>query len=368
MNESSYTYNEYSLPRVLGESPVTGRYKTVPEDFAVTEILGFSPEFVEKGQQHWLRIRKTGVNTGAIEKQLARALGIHPRDIGYSGMKDRMAVTEQWFSVQLPALQSIDWPVWFSEHMHGDVFPGGEVTLLEAVRSHRKLRRGVHKANHFCLRVRELTHKDDFIERVAQLAEGGAVANYFGPQRFGKQGDNVAQALRMIDGEFQVRDRKLRSILLSSVRSYLFNQYLAQRIQSDLPALCEGDVVILDGSQSYFTVGDDVAAVAERLAQGDVQVSGPMFGESSSPAQGRPAALEQKILAQYAELHAGLCAARMGHERRPLWLRVSDLSLVWLDDSVAELRFTLPAGAFATSVLAELGQFSEGNHANFTQQ
>ncbi|WP_194755796.1 tRNA pseudouridine(13) synthase TruD [Aliidiomarina indica] len=367
MSENPYSYVESELPRLLGNSSVSGVYKNKPEDFEVIEVLGFSPEVVEKGQQHWLRIRKVGVNTAAIEKQLSRALKIHPRDIGYSGMKDRMAVTEQWFSVQLPALQSMDWPAWFAEHMHAEVFPGGQVTLLEAVRSHRKLRRGVHKANHFRLRLKAVENADDLTQRVQQLVAGGAVANYFGPQRFGKHGDNVGQAMRMIQGEFQVRDRKLRSILLSSVRSFLFNQYLAQRIQSNLPYVNEGDVLILEGSQSYFTVSADDKDIVERVQSGDVHVSGPMFGEAPSPAKGRPAELEQHVLDQFPALYEGLCAARMGHERRPLWLRISDLALTWPEETVAELSFTLPAGAFATSVLAELGQFTEGEHANSTE-
>ncbi|RUO36357.1 tRNA pseudouridine(13) synthase TruD [Aliidiomarina sanyensis] len=351
-----------------GEVLPTGVYKSRPEDFEVIEQLGFVPEQNPKGQQHWLRIKKVGVNTEDLAKQLSKALRIHPRDLGYSGLKDKHAVTEQWMSVQLPALDNPDWSVWWTQNMTSERLRGGSAELLEVVRSSKKLRRGTHKANLFRLCVRDISNPETLQRRLEALAHVGSVPNYFGPQRFGRRGDNVTQALAMARGDHHVRDRNLRSILLSSIRSWLFNTYVHRRLTEGFPAITAGDVVILSGSQSYFTIEtlDDV--IRARHQTGDILVSGPLYGDGESPAQGAVKAFEDRVAADYPELVHVLRDARMKAERRALALSLSELRWDWLEEQTLQLSFALPAGSFATSVLTELGDFQEASHANIAQQ
>lgn len=345
----------------------SGIFKKFPSDFEVIEQLGFSPEENPNGQQHWLRIAKTGVTTEDLAKQLSKLLRIHPRDIGYSGLKDKHAVTEQWFTVQLPARLQLDWFSWWNEHVTAERLRGGHAELRESIKSNKKLRRGTHKANHFRLTLRNVTDKQGLENRLQALSLRGSVPNYFGPQRFGKYGDNVAQALAMARGEKHVGDRQLKSILLSSVRSWLFNSYLHRRLAQNLPDLMEGDVVLLAGTHSYFTIECIDEIILERFRSGDILVSGPMYGETDSPARGEVRAFEDKLAAEYPEFLKVLCDARMKFERRALYLPLSSLRWEWLEDTIIKLEFSLPAGSFATSVLAELGSFQEESYACLTE-
>ena len=162
------------------------RYRVRPEDFRVVEVLGFEPS--GDGPHRLLRVEKRGCNTGWVAGQLARQLGVRGADVGYSGLKDRNAVTEQWFSVPASGPGRLD----------PDALAAAGIVVL-ADRPHgRKLRRGVHRANEFRLVLRDVRGDRTTIDdRLAAIAREG-VPNAFGPQRFGRGGRNLelAQALK----------------------------------------------------------------------------------------------------------------------------------------------------------------------------
>lgn len=299
------------------------------DDFDVTEELGF--EFSGDGEHDYLFVEKTNANTEWVSRQLAQYAEVPARDVGYAGLKDRHAVTRQWFSV--PRWHSPDW----SRLEHEGV------RLLDLQRHNRKLRRGAHTGNLFRIVLRgELPHDDALHERLAVIAASG-VPNYFGEQRFGRGGGNIALADDWAAGRKLPRHK--RSFAISAARSYLFNQFLDVRVGAgNWDQLLEGDVANLDGSGSVFTVTALDDDLTRRCEQMDLHPAGPLYGDGSS-VSGVSAAHESWLVA--------LTNARVKPASRSLRLRVADLEWEAADDSLV-LEFALGRGAFATSVLREI--------------
>lgn len=329
------------LPFACGTPPLTARLRSRPEDFQVEEILGYDADGA--GEHALLWVEKRGANTDWVARELAKFSGVSPVAVGYAGMKDRHAVTRQTFSVQLAGKPDPDW----------SAFPHAEVKVIAATRHSRKLKRGALRGNRFVLVLRELQGDRALAEQVLQQIATRGVPNYFGEQRFGREGGNVAQARAMFAGRRMDRDK--RSFLLSAARSQIFNEVLAARVErASWDAALEGEIWSLAGSRSWFGPEPFNAVLAERLARGDIHPSGPLWGQGEPPTQGEAGALERDIAAANSDLVAGLVSARMDQERRPLRLIPKDLKWRWLDDDVLELIFELPAGAYATVVVREL--------------
>lgn len=314
-----------------GRSPLfAARIRTTPEDFLVTEKLGF--EFTGDGEHDYLWIEKIGANTEWVARQLARFADVPAKDVGYSGLKDRHAITKQWFSV--PRWHSPDWQ---SLEVEG-------VKVLDVQRHNRKLRRGAHKANCFriVLRGEGLQELADAIEERAQLIREQGVPNYFGPQRFGRGGGNVELANIWASGKRLPRHK--RSIAISTVRSFLFNESLDVRVKDGTwNSLVPGDKANLDGTGSLFAVDEVDEELIRRCKEMDIHPAGELAGDGST------AGPENWLVA--------LAKARVEPGTRSLRLRVSDLVCEIGEDSVV-LSFTLGRGAFATSVLREFADTS----------
>lgn len=331
------------LAYAYGMPVAAGRLRGVPEDFGVRELPGFALD--GSGEHVYLKVRKRGANTDWVARQLAAFAGVAAGAVSYAGLKDRHAVTEQWFSVHLPGRADPDW-----SSVNND-----EYQVLEHTRHSRKLRRGALTGNAFAIVVRELSGTPAELEaRWARIRADG-VPNYFGEQRFGHGGGNIAAATAWLAGERQVRDRQQRSLYLSAARSLIFNQVLSARVRAGTWAtLLAGDVAMLAGSHSIFPVAELDETLARRAAEGDVQPTGPLWGAGELMTQGAVQALEQTTAAAWPVLSAGLVRADLRQERRALRLRLGEGTLAWLDDSTLRLCFTLPAGAYATTVLREL--------------
>ena len=329
------------LPHAFGHPPLTARMRVSAEDFQVEEVLGHDADGT--GEHALLWVEKRGANTDWVARELAKFAGVPPLAVGFAGMKDRHAVTRQTFSVQLAGKPDPDW----------SAFPHAEVKVLAATRHSRKLKRGALRGNRFVLVLREAAGDRAATEAVlAQVAARG-VPNYFGEQRFGREGGNVAQARAMFGGRRVDRDK--RSMLLSAARSHIFNNVLAARVERnawDTPL--QGEIWSLAGSRSWFGPEPFTPELAERLARADIHPSGPLWGQGEPPSQDDVGELERGIAAQDSDLVAGLVAARMDQERRPLRLLPKDLRWHWLADDALELSFELPAGAYATVVVREL--------------
>ena len=329
------------LPRAFGSAPLQARLRSVDDDFRVEEILGYDAD--GSGEHAWLWVEKRGANTDWVARELAKFAGVPPLAVGYAGLKDRHAVTRQTFSVQLPGKADPDWSTLTAEG----------VRVLAATRHTRKLKRGGLRGNRFVLVLRDVRgDADEAQSRLAQIAARG-VPNYFGEQRFGRDGDNVAQARAMFAG--RRADRHRRSLLLSAARAQIFNDVLAERVEQGVwDAALGGEIWSLAGSHSWFGPEPFTPELAARLARFDIHPSGPLWGEGEPPSQAEAGALEREIAARQDELVRGLVAARMSQERRPLRLLPRDLSWRWLDATTLELAFELPAGSYATVVVREL--------------
>jgi tRNA pseudouridine13 synthase len=325
-----------SPPRALGGAAGSTLLRRSPEDFEVAEELGFSPD--GDGAHRLLRVRKRNANTVWVARELARAAGCHQRDVGFAGLKDRRAVATQWFSVPGRGGDGERW--------HG--LEGPDFVVLEAHAHRRKLPRGALASNHFTIRLREFSgDRAALRDRLEALRTRGA-PNYFGSQRFGKDGANLDRIAR-IDG----LRRHERGFVLSAARSLIFNAVLAERVATgDWERLGAGDVAMLDGRGSVFAVETVDAVLAERCERLEVHPTGPLWGAGESMAQGRIAAMEARTAADFPEAVVAVNGAGMRAERRSLRVAVRDLEYdLGADPTVA---FRLSRGAFATSVLREL--------------
>ncbi len=325
---------------------VSGVMRHSPEDFFVDEIPAFEPD--GEGQHVLLHIEKRNSNTDWLAKQLARHAGVKPSAVSYAGLKDRNAVTRQWFSLDMAGADEPDWSVLESE---GE---GESLRILQAVRHRRKIRRGALRGNRFRLRIRELEGDIEALrERLAQVAEQG-VPNYFGEQRFGHGFGNLERAQGLLAGEFRVKDRHKRGLYLSAARSLIFNRVLSRRVeQGSWNCLLPGERVILDGSERHFEYDPADSELAGRLAKFDIHPSGPLWGRKGWHPEGEALAVETPLLEEMGAWCEGLERAGLDYARRALRLAVRELE--WsIEEDVLEIAFALNAGAYATTVLREL--------------
>ncbi len=331
------------LPTAYGEPPARGLHRARPEDFRVVEVLGFEPDTA--GPHALLTVEKRGANTGWVAAQIARAAGVAVREVGWSGLKDRDAVTRQAFTIPWPDRQPLD----------ACLEIGGEgFRVLAATRHGRKLRPGSHRANRFELRITQLAGDIDALEERLALIGRRGVPNYFGPQRFGRSGSNLSRAREWAVAEVAPRDRTARGFALSAARSELFNAVLAERVAGGTwDRLLPGEAAMLDGRRSFFRATEIDTTLVERCVAMDVHPSGPLWGRGASPAAGAALEVEQMVAAREAQLCSLLVAQRLDHERRSLRLPVRALS--WsVEDGCLLLAFELPRGSFATAVLHEI--------------
>lgn len=300
---------------VAEERPEAG-FRVEFEDFCVDEELGF--ELTGSGEHVYLHIHKRGDNTAWIAKQIAQLAGVASMDVGYCGLKDRRAVTSQWFSVYLP---KGDEPDWLS--LNSD-----SIRVAQITRHSQKLRRGQHAANHFVIRLRDLTAplSDAYLDKVLQQG----VPNYFGEQRFGHGGENLNLADELLGGERKIRNRQRRGLVLSAARSYLFNLVLTQRVNSN--------------TWNQSVAGD---TCSEGISEG------PLWGRGRSAATAEALEIESEILAPWSMWRDAMEHMGLSQERRVL--KLQPLSPSWQregDDLI--LKFALPPGQYATALLREL--------------
>lgn len=356
--------NVTSLPTsCLDELPVA-LHKTNPEDFQVDELLGFEPD--GEGEHLWINVRKRDKNTRDMIELLAKSFSIAEKDIGYSGLKDKNALTTQWISLPMGgggvagvgegfSGEDVDLPKLVCDAF-ADV---SDVEVVTVTRSRKKLRTGAHRQNRFKIVLREVQGAHEFVEqRLASVRDYG-FPNYFGPQRFGHGGRNVASARSMFTGNRKTTRFK-RGIYLSAARSYLFNLVLADRVAKNTwQTVLAGEACILDGTNSSFHCeipDDDIVA---RTVKFDIHTSGPLHGRGRSAVSGVVEELERECLKDEESLFQGLEKAGLKQERRALRAIAHELQWRWLDDHTLEINVVLQKGIYATSLLRELVQVAD---------
>ncbi len=331
---------------LYGQPTASGVLKANAEDFVVIEDLGYAPD--GDGEQLLVRIRKTGCNTRFVAEALAKFAGIHPRDVSFAGMKDRHAVTEQWFCLRIPGKVTPDL----------STFELSGVQVLESARHRRKLRTGALQGNAFTLILRQISDRAAVEQRLQRIAAGG-VPNYFGSQRFGHEGNNLTMAQRWAADEIKVRERNKRSFILSAARSAMFNQVVSDRLaqQGLLGKVLAGDALQLTGRGSWFVAeAAELESLQQRVDNNELRVTAPLPGSGEWGTREDALAFEQNSLASEAALIALMDRERVDAARRAMLVIPRDLRWEWQDDATLEMNFWLPAGSFATSVVRELLQ------------
>ncbi len=336
-------------PRAWGEPLVEARIRCRPEDFLVCEQLGFEPE--GEGEHVFLHLQKRDLNSAELVQRVAALSGVATRDIGISGLKDRNAVTRQWLSVGMAGCAEPDW-----QALQGD----GKVLLLAQTRHRRKLRRGVHKANRFSLRLRGVSGDLADLEARLQRVRSAGVPNYFGPQRFGRGGSNLVQARRWMASRHSRLSRQKRGLLLSALRAWLFNCLLASRVEARCwEQVKRGDVCLLRGTRSFFACEEVTADIERRAALGDLHVGLPLWGTGQWPPGSDGEHKWRQRMTEHADVCEFLENAGLELAFRSARLLVDDFCWQFCDDGDLQLDFTLGAGAYATALLGELVRYKE---------
>lgn len=333
------------LPYAYGKPPVTANIKAQLDDFQVNELLGFEPE--GKGEHQFLLIRKRNANTEWVARQLARWAKVKPLDVSYAGLKDRYAVTTQWFSVRLANKPEPDW----------QQYANAEIEFLTFTRHTRKLKRGALKGNRFKLTLRNLAGDlESLPARINTIAQSG-VPNYFGEQRFGQ--NNLAEAEALFTGMAARQDRHQLKMYISAARSFLFNAVLAARVeQGTWDKALAGDIFMLDGTHSIFTSAEVEPAIANRIQQHDIHPTGPLWGNGELSTKLNALMLEQTVLADYPLFCSGLAARELRQERRALRVVPGNMAYEVTPDRTLSIEFELPAGCYATAVLREICDYT----------
>lgn len=336
--------NEFELlgPRAHGPACGTALLKAVAEDFQVDEVLDIP--LAGAGEHLWLWVEKRGLNTEEAARRIARAAGVPLKLISYAGLKDRQALTRQWFSLHLPGKADPEL----------GTAQSAELTILKRVRHTRKLHRGGHSANGFTLRLTQLLADRQLLEERLQRIATQGIPNYYGLQRFGHNGGNLFDARRFAVSKALPPQRNIRSRLLSAARSYLFNRVLAERVAAGSWNQAQlGDLLAFTDSRSFFLAGEEECN-DPRLAILDLHPTGPLWGSGESPAAGTTQRLEQAVADSEQAVGEWLGEAGMAHERRILRLPIGGLTWHYPEPDILQLEFVLPAGCFATVLVREL--------------
>jgi len=331
-----------NLAYLYGKPQVTGDLRTVESDFKVFEQLPFSP--CGEGEHLLIKVKKTGLNTVFVAKQLANYFSVKENLVTYAGLKDRFAVTEQWFGVHVPGKQ---------QYNLTDLVVDG-LEILEYARHNKKLRTGALTGNRFEITLRNVSDINTLVRRWHAIAEHG-VPNYFGEQRFGIEGGNIERAKALFSGT-KVKDKKKRGIYLSAARSLLFNELVNQRVEDNMfDQLQAGDVLMLAGTQSVFPVEYVDGVLQKRFIEKDVDITAPLWGTGALMTAGEPNRLEQKLTDKFGDFCQGLEKFGLKQERRRIRLTLSEGQVeTEQDNNIVHLSFFLPSGCFATTIMREL--------------
>ena len=332
---------------LLGKPTVTGDLRSSKTDFQVVEKLPFVP--CGEGEHLFIKVKKTGLNTLQVARHFANYFSVKDKDVSYAGLKDRFAVTEQWFSIHLPGKQV---------YLLDDFIHQG-INVLCVVRHNKKLRTGSLAGNQFILTLRNVSDLNELSRRWSVICSSG-VPNYFGEQRFGIEGGNIARANALFAGE-KVKDKKKRGLYLSAARSYLFNQQVHQRLLANsFEQIMSGDVMMLAGTQSVFSLAAVDGDITRRFIEKDIDITASMWGAGSLMTKDTPLCTELQLREKFPAFCQGLIRFGLKQERRRIRLTMSDATIaIDSNEQRATLRFTLGSGCFATAILRELIDYQD---------
>jgi len=327
------------------EPQATGQLRSEMSDFKVFEKLPFEP--CGEGEHLFVHIRKTGANTIVVARELAKYFKVKEGLVSYAGLKDRFAVTEQWFGIHLPGKAIYD--------LSDLAIDGVEVLCVK--RHNKKLRIGALSGNRFELVLRNVSNTDEVLRRWAAVSQFG-VPNYFGEQRFGINGGNLERAKELFQGK-KVKDKKKRGMYLSAARSEIFNQIISKRIENNqFEVLNIGDVFMLSGTQSVFLADEIDDKITQRFQDKDIDLTASLWGAGDLMSQAESQVFEQQVADDYADFCQGLAKFGLKQERRRIRLSLTEGKIQSEKDTIT-LSFFLPSGCYATTILRELISYQD---------
>jgi tRNA pseudouridine13 synthase len=383
---------------------IGGTIKEIPGDFQVREIPLYPP--CGEGEHTFAEIEKSGLTTLEAVRRLSRALNIPEREIGYAGLKDARGTTIQTLSIPRTPPERI-----LALELAG-------IRMLSALRHRNKLKPGHLAGNSFRILVHGVQPQSlETARRVLDILGQKGVPNYFGPQRYGAQGNSHLVGKALLKGDYKgaidlimgdpqlVRDERwsaaitayrsgaleeslnlfpaacrterdilqrllkrpeawekafhavnprLKALFISALQSSLFDALLDQRIEG-IGMVMAGDLAWKHDNGACFIV-EDAELENERAKRFEISPSGPLFGCKMKSPVGYPFEMEGAIL-KGEGLSPGSFdlpgGLRMEGERRPLRIPLTGVNAKWESDGLL-LEFFLPKGAYATSVLREL--------------
>ena len=314
----------------FGEPSCTAQLKQCPEDFLVTELNSFT--LSGEGEHLWLFIEKRLVSTLDVTTALARHFQVSTKDIGFAGMKDVVAVTQQWFSVQLPGKSNVTLPV--GDH---------SFKILSSQWHSQKLKTGGLTGNQFVIVLRDIRgDRAELFSRLEKIKQLG-FPNYFGPQRFGKNLKNLHQGESWLRKNKKTRKlTRPQSMQLSALRSYVFNCVLHQRLTADTwHQAIPGEPMMLAGSNSYFMAeAAEMPSLTERLAARDIVTTGPLVGDNTI-ATGEFLDWEKSVVSDFSWIHKSIADMKMRERRRPLFVYPESILWDWVAQNALSVAFTL---------------------------
>ncbi len=322
---------------------VGGRIRVRPDDFEVEEVPSYEPSGA--GDHLYLWVEKRDVGPEFFSRTIAQRAGVPVGAVGTAGLKDRHAVTRQWVSVPKeaePRLKQID---------------GDGIRVLSVSRHTNKLKPGHLRGNKFRLLIRDADRsKADALAAILDRIRTHGLPNFYGPQRFGRDGSTIELGFDCLFGKQRRRVRPFQfKFALSAVQSVLFNDCLSARLTDGLlRTVLPGDVMMKWPFGGIF-VAEDVAAEQPRFDARETVTGGPMFGGRMFASGGVAAEREAKVLTDRAlspAAFAGFGKLLSGTRRHNL-VYLDDLTAEWEPDGL-RLAFTMPSGSYATVVLREV--------------
>ncbi len=323
----------------------SGTIRTKPEDFRVTELNDI--ELSGEGEHLWLTIQKTSNNSIWVAKQLANVCQVPQKKVAFAGQKDRHAITQQWFSIQLPKITDTDKIQ--SALGHG-------IQIIKSGKHSRKIKIGQLDANAFEIVIRDISGDKQQIEKNITNIKANGVPNYFGAQRFGHDMGNISKCQDWFAGNYKVKSRNLKSLLISTARSHIFNLIVAKRIEQNIWDKCiDGDVLQLNKSHSWFPSCDASSdEIVKRLTEFDIHLTAAMWGDDAVQSQGQCAQLENSIAKIFPVYQKGFEKFRLKQDRRAMRVCPMDFDFCWQSDNTLKLNFKLLPGAYATGIMREI--------------
>ena len=301
-----------------GEPIGTATFRQCPEDFNVQEIIDFEPS--GQGEHLLIHIAKRDQNTQWVAGLLAKLAGIERNAVGFCGLKDRFAVATQWYSLHLPGKE-----INLQQLQHSDF------QILSSGRHHKKLKRGMHAGNRFKILLRDFDiDQSQLTSRLESIRQFG-VPNYFGEQRFGRQGNNLNRASELIVAGRLKGNRQGTGMYLSAARSWLYNLLLDAYLEN---------------------------------AEISLEDTGALWGRGRSSTSGDFLEIENKVLSQWSSWCNALEHAGLKQQRRHFIIRPENFAYQYLDQGNLALNFDLPVGVYATAVLREIAELFRPDFAS----